>query len=125
MSSFLSESAPEHVTMYVWRSFEPNEGKLIRCEVGSNGLHDSMFYYRWLAQEKREISGTEVYAFHGLQYPREYVGEDVLEVVDVPYQVDCEDGHEQLGAWNRRVVRWGKSAPSWAEFVASTAFMHA
>ena len=116
---FRMSGSPVYVTMYLWPSMEEHHEpctRTLRCEIGSNGLHDSMAYYHWIGQEQCQVASqsSPVYVYHGIQKPIDHVGSDLLEVVDIPYTVRSSSPYkwDQLGPWNRIIVPWGDPMPS-------------
>lgn len=95
-------------SIFIWKSDVPNiSKKTIRFYSGSNWIleeSDSSRSYMYLEQIVFSEPDTSVIAFHSKDMPRDWIGSDLLEVINVPYEIVKSDNYgilEKIGDWMR------------------------
>jgi hypothetical protein len=98
-------------SIFIWKSDTPLlSSSILTYYIGSN----------WFLEENKEQTQSYIYqeqykevdssyiCFHATKMPYDWVGSDILEVIQVPYQLIKEDSYgvlEQLGSWMRLILK--------------------
>jgi hypothetical protein len=96
-------------SIFIWKADAPNNSKkTIRFYSGSNWVLEDNDYssksYIYLDQIVISESNNSVITFHSKEMPQDWVGTELLEVTNVPYEVVKVDGYgtlERIGIWMR------------------------
>jgi hypothetical protein len=96
-------------SIFIWKADAPNTSKkTIRFYSGSNWALEDADYssksYIYLEQIVISESDNSVITFHTKDMPQDWVGTELLEVTNVPYEVVKSDGYgtlEKIGDWVR------------------------
>lgn len=96
-------------SIFIWKADAPNTSKkTIRFYSGSNwGLEDNDYSsksYIYLEQIVISESDNSVITFHTKDMPQDWVGTELLEVTNIPYEMIKSDGYgtlEKIGNWMR------------------------
>jgi len=98
-------------SIFIWKSITTNTSKkMIKMYSGSNWLLEENDYcsnsksYMYIDQIVISESNDLLITFHTKNMPQDWVGSDLLEVSDVPYQLiksDATGTLEMIGEWMR------------------------
>jgi len=96
-------------SIFIWKSDECNESsEKIHCIMGSDWMLEEVGCikrsYRWIDQEMLRIQGREILVFDAKEMPFDWVGSEIMEMVDVPYRLLLEEKGimmEHIGTWIR------------------------
>lgn len=96
-------------SIFIWKSEAPNTSKKnIRCYIGSNWMLEDNEYssksYIYLEQIVIPGFNDSVITFHTKNMPQDWVGSDLLEVSNIPYEFIKSDNYgtlEKVGEWMR------------------------
>jgi hypothetical protein len=96
-------------SIFIWKAAAPSTSKkTIRFYSGSNWVLEDSDYssksYIYLEQIVISESDNSVITFHTKDMPQDWVGTELLEVTNVPYEMVKSDGYgtlEKLGTWMR------------------------
>ena len=96
-------------SIFIWKADSPNTSKkTIRFYSGSNWVLEDNDYssksYIYLDQIVISESDNSVITFRSKDMPQDWVGTELLEVTNVPYEVVKTDGYgilEKIGDWMR------------------------
>ncbi len=100
-------------SIFIWKADVPNTSKkTIRFYSGSNwALEDNDYSsksYMYIDQIVISESDNSVITFHSKEMPQDWVGTELLEVTNIPYEVVKTDGYgtlEMIGNWMRFTSR--------------------
>ena len=100
-------------SIFIWKSDEPNNSKKnVRCYIGSNWVLEDNEYssksYIYLEQIVIPGFNDSVITFHAKTMPQDWVGSDLLEVTNIPYEFIKSDNYgtlEKLGCWMRFTLK--------------------
>jgi hypothetical protein len=96
-------------SIFIWKSEVLNTSKKnIRCYIGSNWTLEDNEYssksYMYLEQIVIPGFNDSVITFHTKNMPQDWVGSDLLEVTNIPYEFVKSDNYgtlEKVGEWMR------------------------
>ncbi len=96
-------------SIFIWKSDTPNvSNKQIKYYTGSNWFlednENSSKSYTYLEQMVITGSDDSVITFNVKQMPQDWVGSELLEVTNIPYQLIKSDTYgtlDKLGSWMR------------------------
>ena len=114
-------------SIFIWKANVPNTSKkTIRFYSGSNWVLEDNDYssksYIYLEQIVISESDNSVITFHSKDMPQDWVGSELLEVSNVPYELVKTDNYgtlEMIGDWMRFT---SKSETSYNETFLKTEF---
>jgi hypothetical protein len=91
-------------SIFVWKTMNPISSSSIRYYSGSNWFLEehSSHSFSYLYCQQQTLSQGMV--FEAVCMPQNWVGSEIMEIMEVPYQQIREDGDgvlEQLGGWMR------------------------
>ncbi len=100
-------------SIFIWKSDVPNTSKKnVRCYIGSNWVLEDNEYssksYMYLGQIVIPEFNDSVITFQTKNMPQDWVGNDLLEVTSVPYELVKSDNYgtlEKLGEWMRFTLK--------------------
>jgi hypothetical protein len=100
-------------SIFIWKSNEPNTSKkTIRFYSGSNWVLEESDYssksYIYLEQIVISESDNSVITFNSKDMHQDWVGTELLEVTNIPYEMVKSDGYgtlEKLGDWMRFTLK--------------------
>ncbi len=100
-------------SIFIWKSDVPNTSKKnVRCYIGSNWVLEDNEYssksYMYLEQIVIPEFNDSVITFQTKNMPQDWVGNDLLEVTSVPYELVKSDNYgtlEKLGEWMRFTLK--------------------
>jgi hypothetical protein len=96
-------------SIFIWKSTSPTtSNKFIKYYTGSNWfLEDNEYSSKsYIYLEQMVITGFDdsVITFHVKQMPQDWVGSELLEVTNIPYQMIKSDEYgtlDRIGTWMR------------------------
>ncbi len=96
-------------SIFIWKSDKPNiSNKNIKIYSGSNWVLEENDYssksYSYLEQIVISESDNSVITFHSKDMPQDWVGSELLEVNNLPYELIKSDNFgklEHIGSWMR------------------------
>jgi hypothetical protein len=100
-------------SIFIWKSNEPNTSKkTIRFYSGSNWVLEESDYssksYIYLEQIVISESNNSVITFNSKDMPQDYIGSELLEVTNIPYEIIKSDNYgtlEKIGNWMRFISK--------------------
>lgn len=100
-------------SIFIWKAVEPNTSKkTIRFYSGSNWVLEENDYssksYIYLEQIVISESDNSVITFNSKDMHQDWVGTELLEVTNIPYEMVKSDGYgtlEKLGDWMRFTLK--------------------
>ena len=100
-------------SIFIWKSNEPNTSKkTIRFYSGSNWVFEESDYssksYIYLEQIVITESNNSVITFNSKDMPQDYIGSELLEVTNIPYEIIKSDNYgtlEKIGNWMRFISK--------------------
>jgi hypothetical protein len=100
-------------SIFIWKSNEPNTSKkTIRFYSGSNWVLEESDYssksYIYLEQIVISESDNSVITFNSKDMPQDYIGTELLEVTNIPYEIVKSDNYgtlEKIGNWMRFISK--------------------
>ena len=100
-------------SIFIWKSNEPNTSKkTIRFYSGSNWVLEESDYssksYIYLEQIVISESNNSVITFNSKDMPQDYIGSELLEVTNIPYEIIKSDNYgtlEKIGNWMRCISK--------------------
>ena len=100
-------------SIFIWKSNEPNTSKkTIRFYSGSNWVLEESDYssksYIYLEQIVISESNNSVITFNSKDMTQDYIGSELLEVTNIPYEIIKSDNYgtlEKIGNWMRFISK--------------------
>lgn len=99
-------------SIFIWKSDSPNLSKnVMRVYLGADWMLEDNEYksYSYSIQQQESLSSaSDVMIMNAKLMPRDWIGSELLEVIQVPYQFIKEDDYakyEIIGNWNRVILK--------------------
>jgi hypothetical protein len=101
------------LSIFIWKTTSSaSTAKKIKICTGSNWFlqetPDSQNSYKYIAQEVIEVDSKQIMVQHVKEMPNDWVGSDVLEMIELPYEEIKNDEYGSLikiGSWFRLTLK--------------------